>query len=333
MKYTIGADLGGTTSKAAVVSECGVILARFSKPTGTGKCPQERLTGLIAAIKDALKWSGLHLGVPDCGARVGIAVNSPLEDGNIVRFNNNLPELEGFPLRDYLESQLARSCVLEWDINAALLGEMWTGAAYGVRRVVMVSVGTGIGVAVSIDGRLLRWVFNQTPGEFGHMVVEPGGYECTCGGRGCWETRVSRLGVIRAAQEVAESLHRPDLLRLSTPKDLSQLADEGDAAALAVWNTVGRWLGVGIASLVSIFMPTLVVVGGGISLAGEKLLGPCRSETDRHVGSRLRGTFRIEAAALDRDSAVVGAAWVARQEAEAAGPIPIEVNESRMPRV
>lgn len=318
MKYRIGADLGGTLSKAAVVDETGRVLARFSAPTGTHPTPAGRLQGLVEVIHTSQEWIGKKFpGVSPEDVPVGVAVNSPFEKGSVIQFNNNLPELNGFAVRPYLDQAVSAAVRLEWDVNAALLGELKAGAARGVSRVVMVSVGTGLGVAVAIDGRLLRWLFNQTPGEIGHIVVARDGPPCTCGGRGCWETLVSARGVMLAASKLAASGRYPGLKQaLSeenpseplTPESLSRRADEGDEEAKAVWREVGEWLGVGIASLVQIFLAERIVVGGGISLAGEKLLGPCREAARRHVATGLRKRFDIVPAALGSDSAIVGAA-------------------------
>ncbi|MBE3598328.1 MAG: ROK family protein [Limnochordaceae bacterium] len=312
MTYRVGADLGGTYSKAAVVDQEGRVMARFSEPTPRARDPEACVEGLLAAIRRAADWVEARVGRSPEG--YGVSVNSPFEHGDVIHLNNNLPALEGFALRSYLRRRLEAPVVLEWDINAALLGELWAGAASGRRRVVMVSIGTGVAAAISVRGQLLRWVYDQTPGEMGHMVVARDGPVCTCGGRGCWEEMVSSRAVLRIAREIAAGGDFPALRALLdgrtalTPEAISRLADTGDPGARAVWQEVGEWLGVGIASLAQIFLPDRVVVGGGISLAGEKLLAPCRASVDRHVGDALRGSFDIVPAALGQDSALVGAA-------------------------
>lgn len=307
MQLLIGADLGGTFSKAAVVSEDGHIIKKFSQSTGAEGSPESRLTGLISAIRKAQEWAAGKLGEPFRGP-VGVSVNSPFEKGNIIRLNNNLPELEGFLLRSYLEDELNVPVILEWDANAAVLGEMWTGAAGGFDPVVMVVAGTGIGVAVSVGGKLQRWLFNQTPGEMGHIVVQPDGEPCTCGGRGCWEAIVSNRGITRIAQKLAGVFRESGLRQDMTPEELSDLYDEGDEGAIAVWQEAGKWLGIGITSLIHIFMPELVTVGGGLSLAGDKLLGPAKETVYAHVSLGLLERFQIVPAKLGADSAIVGAA-------------------------
>lgn len=307
MEFLIGADLGGTFSKAAAVSKDGYIARRFSRPTGAQGSPESRLTGLISVIRQAYKWILQQPGEPFRGP-VGVSVNSPFEKGSVIRHNNNLPELEGFSLRPYLEKQLNLPVILEWDANAALLGEMWAGAAVGYDPIVMVVVGTGIGVAVSVNGKLQRWLFNQTPGEIGHMIVKPDGDKCTCGGYGCWETIVSTRGINRIAERFIYAFHKSGLRPDMTPEELSDLYDKGDEGAIAVWQEAGKWLGIGIASLVHIFMPELVLVGGGLSLAGDKLLSPAKETACRYVAPNLRNRFQIVQAGLGSDSAIVGAA-------------------------
>lgn len=307
MQSLIGADLGGTFSKAAVVNKDGHILRRFSKSTGAQGSPESRLTGLISVIRQAHEWTRQQSGDPFRGP-VGVSVNSPFEKGSIIRHNNNLPELEGFALRPYLENQLGLPVILEWDANAALLGEIWAGAAASYDPIVMVVVGTGIGVAVSVDGQLRRWLFNQTPGEIGHMIVKPDGDKCTCGGYGCWETLVSNRGISRIAERLIDMSRKSRLRPGMTPEELSDLYDKGDEGAIAVWREAGKWLGIGIASLVHIFMPELVIVGGGLSLAGDKLLNPARETACRYVAPNLRSRFQIVPAGLGSDSAIVGAA-------------------------
>ena len=201
----------------------------------------------------------------------------------------------GEPVRARLADRLGVPVALDNDANCAALAESTYGAARGTRSALMVTLGTGIGGAVVLDGRVLRG-HNGMAGEFGHMKVVPGGHPCPCGGEGCWEQYSSGHALVRLARArigleptLLEELCEGDPARLTGPMVTAAAAD-GDLVARQAFASIGDWLGVGVANLVAAFDPDVVVVGGGVSAAGDRLLEPARAALTRSlVGAGATG--------------------------------------------
>ena len=210
------------------------------------------------------------------------------------------------------------------DANAAAWAEWRFGAAQGDSHVVMVNLGTGIGGAMIMDGQILRGRFGIA-GEFGHMQVVPGGQRCECGNKGCWEQYASGNALVREARSMmtANSPMATDLLALAggdpstlTGPMITEAARDGDQTATELLGEIGQWLGVGIANLAAAFDPGVFVIGGGVSAAGDLLLGPARDTFRRHLTGRgYRPEARIVAAALGNEAGLIGAADLARRDA------------------
>lgn len=307
----IGVDVGGTKVLAGVVDDDGVVVreARRSTP---GRRVEVALveTAIIEAVRAAADGEPI--------LAVGLAAAGFVDqDGNRVRFAPHLP-WQGEPVRDRLSAQLGVPVVLDNDANAAAWAEWRHGAARGWRDALMVTMGTGIGGGIVLDGRLHRGL-NGMAGEFGHMKVVPDGARCECGGRGCWEQYSSGNALVRFARErmnssatlLAERCQgRADLL---TGPMVTEAATEGDLVARQAFAEVGDWLGVGLADLVAAFDPQGIVIGGGVIAAGDRLLDPARAALERQlVGAPHRDIPPLVAAVLGPRAGMVGAADLAR---------------------
>jgi glucokinase len=301
----IGVDVGGTKILAAVVRRDGSVTEMRETPTPTGS-QAAFLAGLEAAVEALL---GVDVGI---GA-VGLGVPSRIDqrDGSAVE-SVNIP-LSGVPLRARMAELFKRPVAVDNDANAAAIAEWAMGAGRGTRHMVMLTLGTGVGGGLILDGRPYRGAAGAGA-ELGHIVVDHDGPPCqgTCTGRGHLEALVSG----GAADRIADSLlgvgaRAPDLL---------QRAREGDAAASESVHAMGRCLGSGIATLVNAFEPELVVLGGGFAAAaGELLLRPAREVLEREGLVPGREEVRIELAQLGVAAGVVGAGLVAFEALDSLG--------------
>lgn len=309
MSAVVGIDVGGTKVLAGVV-EGGSVLATSHRET-PGRRVSER------AVEDALSEALAEVSDGKRVRAVGIAAAGFVDrSGDRVRFAPHLPWLDA-PVRQRLEQRWQLPVVIENDATAAAHAEVALGAARGAETALVINLGTGIGGAAAVGGRVLRG-HNGMAGEFGHLVVVPGGVACECGGAGCWEQYASGNALERVARE--RMAGRPTLLaemchgdgeRLRGPM-VTEAAELGDLVALEAFSTVGEWLGLGLANLTAAYDPEVVVIGGGVSAAGERLLTPARRVLERTVvGAGHRDLPRVVPAQLGTRAGLIGAADLA----------------------
>ncbi|WP_304453348.1 ROK family glucokinase [Nocardiopsis sp. YSL2] len=312
---TIGVDIGGTKVAGGVVTRDGRVLARIRTETpDRSKSPAVVEDTIAEVVRDLRREYRVR------AVGVGAAGFVDEQRANVL-FAPHL-SWRREPLRDALSARLGLPVAVENDANASAWAEVWVGAGQGVDNVVVVNLGTGIGGAVVLGGRLHRGRYGLA-GEFGHMTVVPGGHRCECGNRGCWEQYASGNAVTREARElvraespVARVLHQAvgGDTRLITGPLVSELASKGDRACVELLDEVGTWLGTGLANLAAAFDPELFIIGGGVSEAGELLLGPARSAFERNLTGRgYRPTARVVAARLGNEAGLIGAAVLARE--------------------
>ena len=300
----IGIDVGGTKTAALLVDRKGGVLAREVRPT---PADDERAT------LDAMVEAARALDVPSA-AGVGIAAAGMVDRKGTMRYAPNL-SWRDVALASHVSEQLGLPCVAENDANAAAWGEYRHGAGRGSSHLLMISVGTGIGGGIVLDGRLHRGA-NGFAGEIGHVVVEPSGPLCGCGNRGCWEQVASGTAITRTGRRAAVRHPYSSLRELAggdpravTGDIVARAALEGDTVSQGILVEVGFRLGVGIAGLVNVLDPDLVVVGGGASEAGDLFLAPARDAYRRSVeGAGHRPDVPIVQAALGSDAGAIGAA-------------------------
>jgi glucokinase len=302
---SIGVDIGGTKVLAAVVDAAGRVLDTEATSTPGLELGPEDATA--AEVEDALVDVVGRLLAVYGRSSVGVAAAGFVDrDAQRVRFAPHLPWRDE-PLSPSLTKRLAGrilgDVLVDNDATAAMWAEARFGAASHVRDAVMITLGTGIGGGLLVHGSVHRGT-NGMAGEFGHMQVVPDGLSCECGRRGCWEQYCSGRALTRAAAAAGSDLSGPAL---------TTAAHEGDPVALAAYDQVGEWLGVGVANLVAAFDPPLVVVGGGVSAAGDLLLGRAREVmTESLVGAGYRDLPELKAAELGPLAGVIGIADLAR---------------------
>jgi glucokinase len=307
----IGVDIGGTKVAAGVVDSAGRILDRERRETPSRDVAETEAT--IADVVNAL--AARH----DVDA-VGIgAAGWIARDHSTVLFSPHLA-WRNESLREALAGRVALPLIVENDANAAAWAEYRFGAAQGERVVVCVTLGTGIGGGLVFGGSVYHGAFGVAC-EYGHMTLVPDGLRCACGNRGCWEMYASGRALARDARELAleSPVAAAGMIDVAGGIDgltgpvVTEAAAAGDAAALSICTTMGRWLGRGLASLAAIIDPSVFVIGGGVSAAGELLLGPARQELAHSLPGRgFRPTAKVAGAAFGPDAGLVGAADLAR---------------------
>jgi glucokinase len=290
----IGVDVGGTKILGAVVSRDGSIGARLERATEVSG--EEALLGELDEVVEELREGvgeveALGLGIPSrIDQRAGRAVASV-----------NVP-LEGVDLRDRMRERHGLPVGIDNDANAAAIAEWRVGAAAGARDVVMLTLGTGVGGGLVLDGKPYRGA-TGSGAELGHIVLELDGPPCGCGGRGHLES----FAAGPAADRVARKLYGP----VADARELVERGRAGEEAALEALAGIGRYLGAGIATFVNVFEPEFVVIGGGFGEAGELLLGPAREVLAREGLAPGRETVRVVEAQLGGDAGVIGAGMLA----------------------
>jgi glucokinase len=315
---SIGVDIGGTKVAGGVVDDDGRIIDRELRAT-----PGHDVVETEAIIVEVVtELAARHeVGSVGVGAAGWIA-----NDHATVLFSPHLAWRDE-PLRAALAGRIGLPLVVENAANAAAWAEYRFGAAQGQRVVVCVTLGTGIGGGLVVDGNLYRGAFGVAC-EYGHMTLVPDGRRCACGNRGCWEMYASGRALARDARELVEEspMAAARLLELAGSKAeltgpiVTAAAAEGDPAAEAICTMMGRWLGRGLANLAAVLDPSIFVIGGGVSQAGDLLLRPAREEfVHTLTGRGFRPVATIALAALGPDSGLVGAADIARRRGVATG--------------
>jgi glucokinase len=298
----IGLDLGGTFLKAARVASDGAVGRKLRLPVES-----DSVDGLLSQLARAVR----TLEEEGVAPAVGLGIPGIVEPGTgLAHGVPNLPSLEGVPLAAELAARCGRPSFAANDANAAALAEAWLGAGRGFRNMLYVSLGTGVGGGLVLDGRLFIG-HSGYAGEIGHIQVEPKGVPCGCGSWGCVETIAGAPGWVRRAEEAL--LGRVSSLsgqRLE-PEVIVQAAHAGDAAALEVLDGAARALGAGIAATLNILNVERVVMGGGVSAAGAILLDRVTAETRQRTFPAVFAACSFSPSALGADAGVVGAARVA----------------------
>jgi glucokinase len=295
----LGVDLGGTQVKAARFSRSGEreAVARAASPS------RESAEAILGAVLVAAR----ELSDSPAGVGIGVAGVLDLREGRVVH-SPNLPALSGFPLRERLRSALGGVPVqMMNDANAAALGEFHAGAGQACRSMVLLTLGTGIGGGVVLDGKIWEGAAGAA-GEVGHMCVQADGPECSCGGRGCLEACVSGWALIRDAKAAAKDpasaiASLPEI----TAERLAGLALAGDAGARSLWESAGRMLGIGVANLMNLLNPECIVLAGGLARAGDLLLAPARRAWERQAFELARASCQVRLASLGEWAGVRGA--------------------------
>jgi glucokinase len=306
----VGVDLGGTNVRAALISREGEILRQDRRPSLQDQPPDATLGQIVDACREVIAEHGAR---PEEVLGVGIGLPGIMDAQSGVCFwSPNFPQWKDVPIAATVAEGVGAPAFILNDAKCAALGELVYGAGRGVRNMVMITLGTGIGGAFVVDGRLLIGP-NGSIGEVGHQTVDPQGRRCGCGNYGCWETTCARDAIIERAERKLQAGRDSRLRALAerggvTPALVSQAAAEGDAVALEVLQEIGFYAGLGVANLINIMNPERFVIGGGIAQAGELLLGPIRRTVDSRAVPLQRQTAQIVPAELGDLAGVMGAA-------------------------
>ena len=300
------ADLGGTYLRVALIDESGKIHHQAKQRTPKGDSPDCVIDALAAAVE---KWRSDGRRI----AAASIMVPGTVDNENAVMVQApNLPALAGFPLKAVLEKRFGLPVLLENDANAAAVGEMWMGAARGCRDVVSVTLGTGVGGGVILDGHLWRGAHGSA-GEIGHTTVDPiSGLKCKCGNTGCLEMFASATAIVRMTREGLSRfpdsvLHREEL----TAERVYDAGRDGDELALSVFKRFGLYLGIGLANLINIIDPEIIVIAGGAVNGWDLFACDMKREVNERAVRVTAQQVRIAVAECGDNAGLLGAARLA----------------------
>lgn len=312
MKYYIGIDLGGTNIKAGVVNEKYEIIGKATTKTACPR-PASEIADDMAAVSikacedagisiDDIEWIGI--GTP------GIADNI----NGTIPYSNNLG-FKDVPIREYIQKHINKPVYVANDANAAAYGEFVAGSAMGATDTVCITLGTGVGAGVIIDGKIFTGR-NLAGTEIGHMVIEADGPQCTCGRKGCFEVFSSATGLVRMTKEAIEE--NPDSILCEYAKNSHISARHafdamrtGDKAGKMVVDKYIKYLAIGITNVINIFQPDVLCIGGGVCNEGDPLLLPLKELVAKEVYTRmLDKNTKIVVAKLGNDAGIIGAAFL-----------------------
>ena len=312
--YMVGVDLGGTKIAVAVVDRKCKIIKRVTVPTPARKGPTAVIKTMVEAIKNVIEEAGV-------GRRkiVGIGIGSPgplNPSTGVVRSAPNLYGWKNVPLKAAIEKELGIATFVENDCNAAALGEKLFGAGKGVNDFIYITVGTGIGGGLIINGELYHGE-SGAAGEVGHVVIDVNGPRCNCGNYGCLEAMASGPAIARMATEAIKK-GRKTLISEAVGGDLKRItaevvidaASKGDELALEILDKAGTYLGIGMAGMINVINPEMVILGGGVMKAGDLLLKPIKRTVKKYAFPAHVEAVEIVPAALGDDAGVIGAAAV-----------------------
>ena len=352
-RYSIGVDLGGTDIKAGLVSSAGDISCRVVLPTdvetGGPKLVAARIAEAVRQVLLKAETDGMDLTSKKPESRgevassvqthddvhgIGVGLGAPgliIAETGVVHFSPNFPGWSDIPLVAYVNAELAKLYPtkhtakkyqpilrgMDNDVNAMTLGELHHGAGVGYRSLVALTLGTGVGGGVVIDGEVYHGSQN-TAGELGHTIVEPNGRVCGCGNRGCLEAYAGAKNIVQRIEEKIENGQRSSLVSDAiedsttlTPRMIAEAAETGDALAIKIFAETGAYIGIALTSIAHILNPQIAIIGGGIAEAGEKLLfEPIRKELSKRTMD-IPARMKIVKAHLGNDAGIVGAAMLA----------------------
>lgn len=311
-KYAIGIDLGGTYTKLALVNKNGRVRCRAKLPTTVYKTKEALLTAIVAEIEVILKKT--RLSFRDLlGVGIGVPGLVDFERG-LVYYLTNVPGWKNVALKRALEARLKVPVLVDNDVNLMALGESRFGAGKGAKDLVCITLGTGVGGGIIIDGRLYRGA-SSAAGEVGHMPLKEEGLKCNCGSFGCLERYVGNRYIV---DEITSKIRsgRPTKIRelvkgdfsLINPEIISHAAKKNDALAIDCWRTVGRRIGITLSGVVNLLNPEKIIIGGGLANAGEVLFKAIRDTVSERALPVSGSAVKIVRAKLGNDAGIIGAA-------------------------
>jgi glucokinase len=297
--YSIGVDLGGTNLRVAAIDAVGKVLHRVGVPANYDDGPDHVIDQIVTIVQQIRTEFGTEL---LRGVGIGVPGYIDMKAGVIIG-SANLPGFEGLPVRDRIQKHLSTPIIIENDANAAAVGEMWMGAGRNFKDLILLTLGTGIGGGIVIDGRVLHGSQGMA-GEFGHMTVFPEGNPCGCGNYGCLEKHASATAI----EAMGRMMHFGH--EINAAADVFALAQQGNVRALMVFEAMGRALGIALANLINVFNFPLYLISGGPLPAWEFFAPAMFKEVKRRSFTFERTGTRIEKALLGADAGLFGAAYL-----------------------
>lgn len=313
MKYYIGIDLGGTNIKAGVVNDNYEIIAKATCKTKLPRPAEEICSDMAKVSLEAVELAGLKLEDIEC---IGIGTPGIANSSEgIIEYSNNLG-FDNVPVVELMKKHIDKPVYVENDANAAAYGEFVAGAAKGANDAVCITLGTGVGGGIIINGKIYSG-FNFAGAEIGHTVIDVDGPQCTCGRKGCFEVFSSATGLIRMTKEAMDADKNSLMWRMSEAEDhiSARLAfdamREGDTAAKVVTDKYIKYLAAGITNTINIFQPDILCIGGGVCNEGDALLVPMKKLVAEEVYTRnSKSNTEIVIAKLGNDAGIIGAAFL-----------------------
>ena len=311
MKYYAGIDLGGTNTKIGLVDESANIIFTTIVKTDSKEGLEKTAERLSNILKEQIK--GANIKYQDVQS-VGLGVPGPVANERVVKFWANFPWPKETDLAAEFEKNLNKKVKVDNDVNVITLGEMWKGAAKGFKNVLGLAIGTGIGGGITADGKLVSGK-NGAGGEVGHIKVEKDGKLCGCGQHGCWEAYASATGLIREANSRL-TVNKNNLLYKKTEgreleaKDIFDAAKEEDEFSLSLVDYEAEYIALGIGNLLNVLDPEIVVIGGGVALAGSILFDKVNEKLKKYALPSTLEKLKIVPAELGNDAGIIGAAYL-----------------------
>jgi glucokinase len=308
----IGIDMGGMSVKLGLVNEENQIVDKLVIPTRLDVAPEEMINDMINAVSDLLAQQGLTLA--DCH---GIGIGSPgtIDDKNgVILYSNNF-HWENVAIVEQMQKQLSLPIGIANDADAAALGEVCAGAAKGAQNAILITLGTGVGGGIIQNGSIFHGPLNGGS-ELGHMVIQMNGEPCTCGRKGCLEAYASATALLRMARQAAKN-HPDSIMNQMCHNDLNLMngiipfesASQGDAAAKETIDEYLSCLATGIANIINIFRPEIIILGGGVAAQKENLTTPLQEKVNALCfGGSYGEIARIVTSSLGNDAGIIGAA-------------------------
>lgn len=314
----LAVDVGGSKILTALANSSGRLFSRDLRMTPAMEGPQAVIRSVIASLEHTLAEAGVTIAeIKAIGISIA-GISNPKE--GVVFSSPHLPGWRNVPLKRIMERELGKKTFLLNDANAAALGELYFGAGRGIRNFIYITISTGIGGGIVINGELYSGAFG-TAGEVGHMTIKDGGPLCDCGNSGCWEALASGTALAREARRRIDEGTRTAILDYAggeiekiTAQVIHTAAEQGDALAQELIAQTGYYVGVGLANLINIFNPELIVIGGGLANIGDRLLQPAFRVAGERAFPEAYQRVRFARAELGQDCGALGAAAFALKE-------------------
>lgn len=312
----IGIDIGGTTVKIGMISNIGEIIKKWEIPTNTLNAGKSIIGDIWHSIENELTVEKV-----DKSTILGIGVGAPgfIDADNGFIFEAVNIGWKDFDLTNQLKEKAGVPVFLENDANIAVLGENWKGAGKQARNLIAITLGTGVGSGVIVKGSILNGE-NGMAGELGHITIDPNGSPCNCGRTGCLETIVSATGIVRQAMETVAENPESKIAKFVqkegfiTTKDIFKLAKTGDPLSVKIIEHTADTLGLVIANIGVTVNPSSVLIGGGVSKAGDQLLTEITKAFEKYALPRVVEACQIKIAQLGNDAGIIGGAFLVKQK-------------------